>query len=858
MKKCTIALLSLALLLITVNIVNAQRITVTVVGTGVGGFNGDGHPGVATQISSPFDVCTDGANNVYFFTINTIRKLSAKYGTVTTIAGGGSSTADGIPATDERLGSSNICSNAAGDVFVVVANNKIKKIDAATGIITTFAGTGISGYSGDGGPATNAKFNDIFGLGVDKSGNIYLEDGSNFRIRKIDAVTGIVTTIAGTGVKGYSGDGGPATSATLSMGRGINIGINPAGDVFFVDQSDPFIRKINATTGIISTIAGGGGTMYGHPALMTFLGGASGLCADKKGDLYFDEWSCSCRKLDAITDTVYPVAGIYYVKSFGDDTNSLYAPMAMNEGLCADTADNIYIADYGNDRIRKLVLVTHLPKFAFGEGQSINACIGTAFSINKELSITDMDYAQPETWSVVSAPVNGTLSGFPYTTTSVGPNILLIPTGLSYIPGSGYSGTDSFRIRVTDGTYVDTVTIYVSMSAVPTGVISTKLGPGICLYKSATFSETITGGIWSVTNSNASITTSGVATGLASGNDTILYSVSYFGCTVADSYAISVVAPPNAGIISGNDSFCMGNLDTLSESVGDGEWVASSLYASVSSAGIVKGLSPGIAAISYSVSNVCGTAIASKLITIDTFPSAGVITGTTIVCPGASIALSDAITWGTWSVTNSNATVSGWGIINGISMGIDTIIYTVSNTCGTDTSIATITINPSPDAGTIISDTTVCMNASITLSDAITGGMWTQTNGHGMLTSSGIFTGYTAGIDTIIYSVSNSCGGAYTMQQITVVDCEALGNPVNTIQELSIFPNPASTVLNIEWNNWASRNTIIISDIIGREVWRTAFTSNGIGSVQADVSNLISGVYFIKINGTEGRKFVKE
>ena len=238
-------------------IVNAQRIMVTLAGTGVAGDNGDGGSCSQSAIHAPNDICMDVAHNIYFTdTCNhKIKKISAKNGVITTIAGGGSSIADGILATSASLTPSYMCIDSIGNLYV--SSGKVRKIDAITGIITTIAGGGSS--SADGVPATMANLGHIRGICIDRFGNIYVVDAGYHRIRKVIAATGIITTIAGIGRAGYSGDGGPATAAEL--GNCIAIGIDSSGDVFFSDQDGMRIRKISAASGVISAFAGDGGAV---------------------------------------------------------------------------------------------------------------------------------------------------------------------------------------------------------------------------------------------------------------------------------------------------------------------------------------------------------------------------------------------------------------------------------------------------------------------------------------------------------------------------------------------------------------------------------------------------------------------
>jgi len=178
---------------------------------------------------------------------------------ITTFAGDGSATfnGDGGLAINSELGRvSDVAVDKAGNVYIAdLENYRIRKVDT-NGIISTVAGTGVAGFSGDGGPATAAQLRNSIGIAVDSLGNLYISDGGNARIRKVDGNSGVISTIAGTGSSGFSGDGGPATSAKISGPQ--YIALDSAGNIFFSDANNYVVRKIG-TDGTINTIAGIGG-----------------------------------------------------------------------------------------------------------------------------------------------------------------------------------------------------------------------------------------------------------------------------------------------------------------------------------------------------------------------------------------------------------------------------------------------------------------------------------------------------------------------------------------------------------------------------------------------------------------------
>jgi len=230
------------------------------------GYNCNDCPPLRAKLNKPSGVFVDGGGTIYLADSGNhiIRKIPPG-GNIINVAGkpkkkgyGG----DGGPATKAKLKKPrDVVVDSSGNIYIADTDNcRIRKVDASTGIITTYGGNGICGYGGDGGLATNASFNKPKGLAIDSAGNLYVADTDNNRIRKIDATTGIVTTIAGTGVKGYSGDGGPATAAMLNKPEGL--AVSNGGIIYIADTGNNRVRKID-TSGIITTYAGNGIKGYG-------------------------------------------------------------------------------------------------------------------------------------------------------------------------------------------------------------------------------------------------------------------------------------------------------------------------------------------------------------------------------------------------------------------------------------------------------------------------------------------------------------------------------------------------------------------------------------------------------------------
>jgi sugar lactone lactonase YvrE len=220
-------------------------------------------------------------------------------GTITTVAGTGVAgfSGDGGPATAAQLSAPQQLAVGSGNLYIAdTSNNRVRRVDLATGTITTFAGTGTSGFSGDGGPATAAQLNYPVGLAIG-SGNLYISDQNNYRVRKVDLVTGIITTAVGTGVRGYSGDGGPAAAA--QVGRPLGLALDSA-NLCIADYDNARIRKVDLTTGIITTVAGMGVMGFsgdGGPAEAAQLYGPNAVALDSANLYISDSFNNRVRRV---------------------------------------------------------------------------------------------------------------------------------------------------------------------------------------------------------------------------------------------------------------------------------------------------------------------------------------------------------------------------------------------------------------------------------------------------------------------------------------------------------------------------------------------------------------------------------
>ena len=483
MKK-TIYTLLVATLALTATSSRAQLVE-TIAGQPLAGYSGDGGAATAAAIDGPIGITADGKGNIYFadFGNRVIRKIDAS-GIITTVAGkaSGAFPGDGGPATEASISCTGVAVDASGTLyFADHGNSRVCKIDGA-GILTTIAGDGTPGSTGDGGPATAARLGSPYDIDIDASGNIYIADRGYSKIRKVD-VSGNISTIAGTGTFGYSGDGGAATAAEIN--GPISVAVDAAGNVYIADYGNHLVRKVN-TAGIMSTFAGTGITGSlgdGGPATAAQLAGVCNIKADGAGNIYMaeDATGSMVRVVNA-AGIIDRYAGVPGMPGYtGDGGPALAAKFYNTRGVGIDPAGNVFICDAGNYRIRRVGTTNHAPSFTGGATQSFALCGNTTGSINSLLTVDDTDASQTKKWSAVNPPAHGSVA-ITYSTSVSGST--LTPTGLSYTPVAGYSGADAFSVRVTDGLSSDTIAVSVTVNAAPAPVLTVS---GITLSTTATF-----------------------------------------------------------------------------------------------------------------------------------------------------------------------------------------------------------------------------------------------------------------------------------------------------------------------------------------------------------------------------------
>jgi NHL repeat len=330
----------------------------TIAGAGEKGYTGDGGPASRALLNEPFMCAFDAQGNLYVAEAmnHCVRRIDLHTGVITTVAGNGAPgySGDGGAATRASLNQPYALQiDTAGDIYIVDRlNAAVRKVTAATGIITTVAGTGTPGYSGDGGPGIRAQLREPNDCFLDGRGGLLIADVQDQRIRRLDLATGVITTFAGTGEKARAGDGRAAAAASILGARAVCM--DRRSNTYICEREGNGIRQVDAH-GIMSTVAGTGERGYsgdGGPALAATWGAPKAIRCDHHNNLLVvDTENHAIRRIDAVTSIVTTIAGGHRGGD-GDGGLATAAGLDRPHGCAIDAQGNLYIADSNNHRVR--------------------------------------------------------------------------------------------------------------------------------------------------------------------------------------------------------------------------------------------------------------------------------------------------------------------------------------------------------------------------------------------------------------------------------------------------------------------------------------------------------------------------
>lgn len=347
-------------LLVSATVSAADWTIATFAGTGRAGHSGDGGPAIAAQIDNPFGVIRGPDGAIWFceYTGQKIRRV-APDGTISTIAGTGKKgySGDGGPALQATFNLPHeLRFDAAGDLFIVdMTNHAVRKIDMKTRIISTIAGTGQAGYSGDGGPAAKAQLKQPHSIQFGPDGSLYICDIGNHVIRRADMKSGEISTFAGIGRAGPTPDGSPIAGTALNGPRSLDF--DKAGNLWLATREGNQVFKFDLKAGTIQHIAGTGKkgfTGHGGPAKAATLSGPKGISVDAAGNVWLaDCESHSIRMIDMRSGKIELIAGAG-VKGDGPDGDPLKCQMARPHGVFCDAGGSVFIGDSEAHRVRVL------------------------------------------------------------------------------------------------------------------------------------------------------------------------------------------------------------------------------------------------------------------------------------------------------------------------------------------------------------------------------------------------------------------------------------------------------------------------------------------------------------------------
>ncbi|MEO8761352.1 MAG: T9SS type A sorting domain-containing protein, partial [Bacteroidia bacterium] len=882
---------------------NAQIIT-TVAGDSIGGYNGDGALATTKYLNNPAGVATDQYRNIYIADAanNRVRKVTVSTGVISTIAGNGvfGFGGDGMAATNAKLSAPySVAVDAASNVYIADrSNNRIRKVNAS-GIITTVAGTASAGYTGDNGAASAAQLSAPTSITLDAAGNLYIADYNNNAIRKITASTGNITTVAGNGTQGYSGDNGQASSATLYHPTGVTI--DAGGNMYIADNGNNVVRKVN-TSGVITTVAGnntqgfGGDNGAATSAQLNLPWGVAVIGTN----LYISDYgNFRIRKVNT-TGNISTIAGNGTNSYTGDCGISTAAKLSYALGLTSDVYGNLYISDYSNNGVRKISFNATKATVA-GLSNPVKPCSGAGF-------ILKGSGANTYVWS--GGIIDGVSSPAPVNTTTAAVASNYTVTGTDTLQCSA-TAVITVSVNINPTIYVPNgnITICAGQAVTLTALsINTATNAGTVPYLAATFSWT--SGVVNGVSFIPAVSSGYIVTGTDVGT----------GCSSTATASVTVV--PSTGplpVISSSSSNAIsacGSSAILTASGGN-----TYTWSPGSHVGTNYSVSPNMST-TYTVTGTLNGCIATSTVT-QVVNIITVASSKDTICSGSSVTLTasgaTSYTWTTApSLTTSinpvvaTPTVSTTYTITGISPGTGTT--TCQSTTLVPLRVRTIAVSTNKDSlcngsaavlmasgantyswSTSQSGSSISITPTITTTYSVTGVAQTCTVSGTIkqfvkspimltITSSqdSICVGDSAkltasGANSYIWSTTQTGSSIYVQPTVTtsyllsgtVAGCstttnfsQKVGNCFTGIKhvtgaasQITLYPNPVvNGAFTISLSENTANTTIYVINAIGQTVYETKGTGL---ETQISLPNYQPGVYFVQIKNTNGTSVKK-
>ena len=769
--SCGAALAAL-LIMLSASVIPAEAQPGYITTVAGGGTGGDGGAAVAAALLQPGAVAMDAAGNLYIADTDAqrVRKVNSSTGIITTVAGNGSpgSGGDGGPATAASLNYPvGVAVDSGGNLYITeFFGHRVRKVSSATGLISTYAGNGTQAFGGDGGAATAASLDSPWGVSVDPVGNLYIADSGNNRIRKVTAATGVISTIAGSS-SGFSGDGGLATAATLADPTDVCVGGD--GNFYIADFGNNRIRKIIASSGIISTVAGNGSAAFGGDggqATSAQINQPYGVAADPDGNIYIaDSYSHRIRYVAAATGVISTIAGTGTASFGGDGGLAINASFELPLDVAIAGGSDLLIADYGNARVRRLT-GRELPVITWATPSSI--VYGTA------LSATQLNATASVAGTLVYNPAAGTVLDAGARTLSVA----FTPTDeVTYSPVS-----KTVTIDVTKATPVITwanpapissstplsstqlnATASVAGSFVYTPPAGTTLGVGNGQTLSTVFTPTNTVN-YATANKQVTIdVTSGLPTG--------------------PPYTLTIT-PPTGGRVTGAGISCGAGGTTcavtmpVALTVGI-EATASSGYTFTGWSGDCSGTAASIS-VNLQGPRTCAATFTpaggtTYALTIAPAPTGGTVTGNGLTCGAGgatcAVTLASGTTAALTAAPAAGYTFTSWGGSCSGTSATTSVLMNAAKSCSATFTASggttyALTITPAPTGGTVTGNGLSCgaggATCAVTLASGTTAALTAAPAAGYTFTSWGGSCSGTSATTSVLMDAAKSCSATFT------------------------------------------------------------------------------------------------